>query len=170
MNYLWCLRRHLSCYSDWYWLSWLVLLMALVTVYDVLARYFFHSGSAFLQELEWHFFSILFLGGAAHTLRHDGHVRVDFLRARLPAYSRYLIDLIGHLFFLLPFCVLLIYTSLEFVSLSFTHQETSPDAGGIPYRWLIKAVIPLGFFLLSVQGVAAALRCLRVLLRIRRRA
>ena len=165
IDYLWRARRHLSRWSDWDWLSWLIVLMVLVTVYDVLARYFFHQGSAFLQELEWHLFAVLFLCGAAHTLRHDGHVRVDFLRVRMTARWRCLIDLAGHLFFLLPFCGLLIYTSLDFVEPSFRHRESSPDAGGMPYRWLIKSAIPLGFALLLVQGLACILRCLRLLCR-----
>jgi len=140
--------------------SWCVLIMVLIISYDVFMRFFFHIGSVALQELEWHLFAVIFLLGASYTLKHDGHVRVDiFYQSRkLSDVHRAWIDLLGTLFFLIPFCVLIIISSWDFVSYSFRISEGSPDPGGLPFRFLLKAAIPLGFFLLLIQGVALILK------------
>jgi len=146
--------------------AWLVLAMVLVIAYDVAMRYVFHTGSVALQELEWHLFALLFLFGAAYTLKHDGHVRVDiFYNSRwMSDRRRAMIDLFGGLFLLAPFCLVVIITSLPFVANSYGMGEGSPDPGGLPYRFLLKAAIPVGFSLLLLQGVANMLRSLSILL------
>ena len=146
--------------------SWLVLAMALLVGYDVAMRYLFQSGSIALQEMEWHLFSLIFLLGAAYTHIHDDHVRMDlFYHSRfMNERRRAWINLIGSLFFLLPFCVLIISSSFPFIQQSFTFQEGSPDPGGLPYRWLLKSVIPIAFFLLFMQGIAETLKNLRTIL------
>ncbi len=146
--------------------SWLVLAIVLLICYDVMMRYLFHSGSVALQELEWHLFALLFLLSAAYTLKHDQHVRVDlFYRSRwMNDTRRAWVDLFGNLLFLLPFCILVIYSSWPFVFNSWQFAETSPDPGGLPYRYLLKAVIPLAFFMLILQGSANIVRCLQTIL------
>lgn len=146
--------------------SWLVLGMVLLIGYDVTMRYLFHGGSVGLQELEWHLFALLFLFGAAYTFKHDGHVRVDIFYSseRMGDRGRAWVDLLGGLFFLLPFCLLIIFSSVPFVDYAFSIGEGSPDPGGLPYRFLLKAAIPLGFSLLLLQGIAHMLRSLRTLL------
>ncbi len=152
--------------SDWSGraVAWLVPGLALITVYDIFMRYFLHRGSVFLQELEWHFFALIFLLGAAHTLRCGEHVRMDLVYRRLGEKARAWINLLGGTLFLVPFCLLVISSSWEFVVNSFQHGEHSPDPGGLPYRWLLKAAIPVGFALLLLQGLADMLRSLRCLL------
>ena len=147
-------------------IAWLVLLMVLIIVYDVSMRYFLHIGSVALQELEWHLFSLVFLFGAAYTLKHDRHVRVDiFYQSRwMNNRRRAYIDLFGTLFLLIPFCVLIMVSSTAFVGNAFTIGEGSPDAGGLPYRFLLKAAIPAGFALLVLQGIAQMIRAILVLL------
>ena len=147
-------------------LAWLVLAMVLLVSYDVTMRYVFRSGSVGLQELEWHLFSLIFLLGAAYTLRHDDHVRLDlFYHSRfMNDYRRAWVNLLGTVCLLIPFCILIITSSLPFVQSSLQHLESSPDPGGLPYRWLLKAAIPLGFGLLVVQGVSEALKSLRRIL------
>lgn len=137
-------------------IAWLVLFMVLLVSYDVTMRYFFRGGSITLQELEWHLFSAIFLLGAAYTFKHDDHVRLDlFYQSRfMDEIRRAWVNIIGGVFFLLPFCLLVIVSSWPFVSQSFIHGEGSPDPGGLPYRWLLKAAIPLGFILLLLQGLA----------------
>lgn len=139
--------------------SWLVLCMVLLVSYDVGMRYFFNSGSIALQELEWHLFSIIFLLGAAYTFKHDDHVRLDlFYQSRfMDDYRRAWVNALGGLLFLMPFCLLIIISSWPFVSQSFVHAEISPDPGGIPYRWVLKASIPLSFSLLLLQGLGNSL-------------
>ncbi len=140
--------------------AWLVLFMVLLVCYDVVMRYFFQQGSVALQELEWHIFSLLFLLGAAYTLKHDDHVRVDVIY-----HSRWMndrqrawVDVLGGLLFLLPFCLLIIISSYPFVSNAYLFNETSPDPGGLPYRFLLKAGIPFGFLMILVQGLANVAR------------
>lgn len=146
--------------------AWLVLGMVLLIGFDVTMRYLFQGGSVGLQELEWHLFALLFLFGAAYTFKHDGHVRVDIFyhSQRMTDRGRAWIDLLGGLFFLLPFCLLIIVSSLPFVNYAFSIGEGSPDPGGLPYRFLLKAAIPLGFSLLLLQGIAHMLRSLQTLL------
>lgn len=136
--------------------SWLLLLMVLIIAYDVAMRYLFQNGSVAVQELEWHLFALIFLLAGAYTLKHDEHVRVDvFYHSRwMNDRHRAWVDLLGGLFLLLPFCLLLISGSIPFVSNSYTMMEGSPDPGGLPYRFLLKAAIPLGFLLLLLQGLA----------------
>ena len=140
--------------------SWLVLLMVLLVSYDVTMRYAFNSGSVALQELEWHLFALVFLLGAAFTLKHDEHVRLDlFYQSRFCSDKlRTWINLLGSLFFLIPFCLLVIDSSWFFFLQSYNFNEGSPDPGGLPYRWLLKAAIPVGFSLLLLQAIAEAIR------------
>ncbi len=145
--------------------SWLVLAMVLVIGYDVAMRYLFQIGSVGLQELQWHLFALIFLLGAAYTFKHDGHVRVDifYQSRRMTDRGRAWVDLLGGLFFLLPFCLLIIIGSAPFVARAYAIGEGSPDPGGLPYRFLLKAAIPLGFSLLLLQGIAHMLRSVRTL-------
>jgi TRAP-type mannitol/chloroaromatic compound transport system permease small subunit len=139
-------------------ISWLSTLLVLVVCYDVFTRYFLRSSSVAMQELEWHVFAVLFLIGAAYTLKEDSHVRVDVFYSTLTPRGKAMIDLFGSLVFLIPFSILIIWTSQGFISMSYAIQETSPDPGGLPYRYLLKAMIPAGFGLVLLQGVAMALR------------
>jgi TRAP-type mannitol/chloroaromatic compound transport system permease small subunit len=145
--------------------GWLVVVLVLLICYDVAMRYLFQAGSVALQELEWHLFALIFLLGAAYTLKYDEHVRVDiFYQAHwMTTKRKALVDLFGCLFMLLPFCWLMIYSSIPFVTAAYGWGEASPDPGGLPYRWLLKAMIPIGFALLALQGVAMSIRCLQTI-------
>lgn len=147
-------------------MSWLVLLLVLLVSYDVSMRYLFSSGSIALQELEWHLFAFIFLLGAAYTFKHDDHVRLDlFYQSRFMSdYRRAWVNMLGGIFMLLPFCILIIYSAWPFVSISFTALENSPDPGGLPYRWILKASIPLAFILLILQGLADILKNLHLIM------
>ena len=133
----------------------LLILMVSLTCYDVVMRYVFNAGSVGMQEMEWHLFAAIFLMGGAYTLREDQHVRVDvFYRSEwFTERTRNRIDIFGTVFFLLPFCVVVIWTSAPFVYDAYLHGEMSPDPGGLKHRWIIKSLIPLGFFLLLLQGL-----------------
>ena len=146
--------------------SWLVLAMVLLVSYDVAMRYFFQSGSVALQEMEWHLFSLIFLIGAAYTLKHDDHVRLDlFYKSNfMDDRRRAWIDLFGSIFLLIPFCILIILSAWPFVYQSYIHLEGSPDPGGLPYRWILKASIPLGFTFLLLQGVSDIVKNLSTIL------
>ena len=147
-------------------LAWLVLALVLLVSYDVTMRYVFLSGSIALQEMEWHLFSLIFLIGAGYTLKHDDHVRLDlFYKSKyINDGHRAWIDLLGSLLLLMPFCILIMATSWPFVYQSYIHLEGSPDPGGLPYRWLLKASIPLGFALLMLQGISNIVKNLNIIL------
>ena len=146
--------------------AWLVLILVLLVSYDVAMRYLLQSGSVALQELEWHLFSLVFLLGAGYTLKHDGHVRLDiFYQSRyMNDYRRAWVNLIGSLVILVPFCVLIINSSHASVLQSWQFNEGSPDPGGLPWRWLLKAAVPTAFALLLLQGIAEAIRNLCIVL------
>ena len=146
--------------------SWLVLVMVLLVSYDVAMRYFFQSGSVALQEMEWHLFSLIFLIGASYTLKRDDHVRLDlFYKSKfMDDRRRAWVDLFGSIFLLIPFCILIISSAWPFVVQSYIHLEGSPDPGGLPYRWILKASIPLGFTFLLLQGIADIVKNLSTLL------
>jgi TRAP-type mannitol/chloroaromatic compound transport system permease small subunit len=152
----------IDCFSEWVGkaVSWMVLGMVVLVSYDVAMRYFFRSGSVALQELEWHFFSIIFLLGAAYTSKHDDHVRLDlFYRSHwMNDYRRAWVNLAGTLLCLAPFCILIIICSWPFLSQSFIYGEASPDPGGLKYRWILKSTIPAGFALLLIHGVSDILK------------
>ncbi|MGY8867140.1 MAG: TRAP transporter small permease subunit, partial [Methylophagaceae bacterium] len=123
--------------------SWLVLAMVLLICYDVTMRYSFHQGSVALQELEWHLFALIFLLGSAYTLKHNNHVRVDILYQSqyLSNKHRAMINILGIILFLIPFCVLILITTWPFVENAYYYLEGSPDPGGLPYRYLLKGSI-----------------------------
>lgn len=117
-----------------------------------------------LIELQWYFFSIIFLMGAAYTLKEDAHVRVDVMYDRLSVKTRRIINLTGHLLFLLPFCVFMFVMSLGPVGDSFARMEMSPDPHGLP-RYLIKVFVPVAFAWLFLQGLSEILKILSRLTR-----
>lgn len=134
-------------------LSLLLVLMVLNVFYDVVMRYFFHNSSVAMQEMEWHLFSVIILFGVAVALLENGHVRVDFLYERFQPRTKALINIIGTLLFLLPLALLVFFGSLEFFMDAYEINEISQDPGGLPYRWVIKGMIPLSFLFLIVCSI-----------------
>lgn len=146
---------------------WLTLVMVLVASYNTLARYLgkylqHNITSNALLETQWYLFSLIFLLGASYTLKQDAHVRVDVIYDRLTAKGRAWINLLGCIFFLLPFCLFAIWTSLGPVRSSWEVLEVSPDPGGL-LRYPIKTLIPIAFFLLVMQGISFLIRQVSVL-------
>lgn len=140
----------------------LALVMVLLGSWNALARYLGRfigtdlSSNAFI-EAQWYMFSLLFLLGAAWTLQQDEHVRVDVLYGRASARAKAWIDLLGATLLLLPFSVWAVWMSWPAVRNSFAVLEMSPDPGGLP-RYPLKAVIPVAFALVALQGVAGIIR------------
>lgn len=140
--------------------SWLVIALVLLICYDVTMRYLFQQGSVALQELEWHLFALIFLLGAAYTLKHDEHVRVDiFYQSHFMSdKKRALVNIFGTLFLLLPFCILVLTSSWPFVENAFLYNEGSPDPGGLPYRFVLKGSLLIAFGLIILQAFADLFR------------
>ena len=140
--------------------AWSTLLLVAVTFVDVVMRYFFNKSYVFTQELEWHVFAFIFLMGAGYTLLMDGHVRVEVFYGKLGTRGKAWINLIGVLFFLIPSCVMFVKTAIPFAYKSFLVMEGSPDPGGIPFRFLLKACIPAGYTLILLQGISLGIKSL----------
>lgn len=133
-------------------ISWLTTIMIVVVCYDVFTRYVLKKSAVAVQEIEWHLFSIIFLVGAAYTLKHDKHVRVDIIYSRLSCKAKAWINLVGTVLFLVPFTILIIWASRNYVTMSFQIREVSSDPGGLPARYILKGCIPFGSGLLFFQG------------------
>lgn len=149
------------------WIYWLSFIMVIVGAYNAIARYFdrytgWGLSSNMYIETQWYLFSVLFLLGAAYTLKHDAHVRVDVLYGRLSERKKAWINLLGTCVFLFPFCLLMLLTAIPSVINSWSVMEMSPDPGGLP-RYPIKSVILLAFVLLIVQGVSITIRQIHIL-------
>lgn len=140
--------------------AWTGFALVLVMAGNVLMRYLFHTGSVAMQELEWHLMSPLTLLCIAYTIKHEGHVRVDILYVHLPVRLRQAIDLFSALS-VVALAVIVILLSWPYVMQSYRIGEGSPDPGGLPYRFILKAMIPAGFVLLLLQSLAATLRALQ---------
>ncbi len=147
--------------------SWCSLLLVIFVTIDVALRYGFNISFVALGEAQWHLYAIIFLLGAGYTLKDNGHVRVDVIYQRLGKRARAIINLLGIIFFLIPGCFLVIKTSIPFVKASWMVSEGSPDPGGLPARYILKAMIPIAFLLLSIQGVSMFLKNLCILFSIR---
>jgi TRAP-type mannitol/chloroaromatic compound transport system permease small subunit len=141
---------------------WLVGLATLVSALNAVSRYALGLSSNAWLELQWYLFAGIFLLGAGYTLRHNGHVRIDIFYGRASARAQALIDLAGGLLFLLPLALLMAWLSWPGFAESWRLGETSPDAGGL-VRWPVRLLIPLGFGLLALQGVAECIKRVAVL-------
>ncbi len=138
--------------------SWLNLVLILLICFDVLFRYIFHTTHAWIMELEWQLFAVIFLLGGAFTLARDKHVRVDVFYILFPQRIRVLINITGYLFLLIPWCLLLIYTGWKYAYHAYTTMEGSPNPGGLPFYFIVKFMIVLAFSLLLLQGIAEILK------------
>lgn len=133
-------------------LAVVLLLMVLNVTFDVMMRYLFHASSVGMQEMEWHLFSIIILYGVGVALQHEAHVRVDFLYDRMKIKTKAIINICGTLLFLVPLSLLILFGSFHFVNDAYMINEISEDPGGLPYRWIIKGMIPLSFLFLLVSA------------------
>ncbi|GAD79180.1 TRAP transporter small permease subunit [Vibrio ezurae] len=144
--------------------SVLFLLLVANVVYDVVMRYVFNDVSIAFQELEWHLFSAVFLLGVPYAIKTGGHVRVDIFYERFSAKVQAIIDIFGTLCWLLPFSLLVAWYGIDFAYQAYDIGETSGDPGGLPYRWVIKAVIPLSFSFIAISGIGLLCKSLNQLL------
>ena len=132
--------------------------MVIFTCGVVSTRYIFNIGSIGMQELVMYLHGCVFMIGIAFTLKEGGHVRVDVLHEKLSAKNKAIIDIIGTLLFLMPFCFFIFFVSLEYVRFAWTVQESSPDPGGLPGVFLLKTLIPIMAILVGFQGISETLK------------
>jgi TRAP-type mannitol/chloroaromatic compound transport system permease small subunit len=142
--------------------AWLSLVIVVLMSVNVILRYLFSIGSVWAQELEWHLLVPLILFGTSYALRHGEHVRVDIVYGTLSAKKKHLVDFVSALL-AIAVSALFIWLSLHYVQQAYVIDEGSPDPGGLPHRYLLKSLLPIGFALLLAQGVASALKSLHEL-------
>ncbi len=158
------IARWIDRCSEWLGrgLYWLTFGMVAVGAFNAIARYLDRYTGLGLSsnlwiELQWYLFSLMFLLGAAYTLKYDDHVRVDVLYSQLSRRGQAWINVGGTVLFLLPFCAVILWMSIPFVTNSWAILEGSPDPGGLP-RYPIKTVIPLALVLVMLQGLSVLIR------------
>jgi TRAP-type mannitol/chloroaromatic compound transport system permease small subunit len=142
---------------------WLVLAAVVVSAGNATMRYLFDTSSNAWLELQWYLFSAVFLLAAGYTLLHNEHVRIDVVAGRLSPRGRAWVDLVGSVFFLLPMAIIIMVLSWPVLVESYQRNEVSSDAGGL-LRWPVKLLIPLGFLLLSLQGISEIIKRIAFLL------
>lgn len=159
------LERGITRFSNFLGVICTLMFIALLfnVFYDVLMRYAFNNVSIAMQELEWHLYSAIFLLGIPYGIQHGGHVRVDLIYENLSIRGKAWTDLFGCVVFLMPFTLLVGYYGVGFAYESYALGETSGDPGGLAHRWIIKGVIPLAFFCMTISGIGMILRCVNVL-------
>ncbi|MDX6806260.1 TRAP transporter small permease subunit [Terrihabitans rhizophilus] len=140
--------------------AWTGFALVVVMAANVLLRYLFNTGSVAMQELEWHLMSPLTLLCIAYTIKHEGHVQVDIVFSRLPPVVQHAVNLFSAVAILI-ISLIIIKISIPYVMQSWRIGEGSPDPGGLPYRFILKALIPAGFVLLALQSLAWVLRTLQ---------
>lgn len=143
--------------------AWLTLALVLLTFLVVVLRYLFNIGSVAIQESLLYLHSLIFLMGAAYTLRHDSHVRVDIFYRPMSPKGKAWVDLIGALLLLIPFCLFIFFISWEYVASSWSYFEGSREAGGIDAVFLLKSLLLLMPVTVLLQGLAQALRSLLII-------
>jgi TRAP-type mannitol/chloroaromatic compound transport system permease small subunit len=138
-------------------LSWLVLAAVVVSSVNAVVRKLFDMSSNSYLELQWVLFSIVFLWCSPWTMLRNEHIRIDIINHSLPLKVRSWIDMIGHVFFLLPFTIVMLWTSIPFFLASFRVREQSFSAGGLP-QWPAKSLIMIGMTLLLFQAISEIIK------------
>lgn len=137
--------------------NWLVLLAALISAGNAASRYVFSESSNGWLEIQWYMFAGMVLLGGPYTLKMNEHVRVDLVYGMATERTRIWIDIIGGVLFLLPICIILTYFTWPWFVDSWNINEQSSNAGGL-VRWPVKLLLPIGFFLMAVQGVSEIIK------------
>ncbi|TCS34023.1 TRAP-type mannitol/chloroaromatic compound transport system permease small subunit [Paucimonas lemoignei] len=137
--------------------SWLLLAAVLICSGNALVRYIFHIGSNAWLEIQWYLFGAVFLLAAGYTLRRNEHVRIDVVVSRFSKRTQAWIDALGFLLFLLPITLLVLYFAIPFAVDAIRSQEMSSNAGGL-ILWPAKLLVPIGFFLLGLQGISELIK------------
>lgn len=143
-------------------LAWLIVLAVIISAVNAIIRKSFDTSSNSWLELQWVLFSIVFLLCSPWTLLDNEHIRIDIVSNALPKKARNVIDVVGHVFFLFPICIVMIITGVPFFLRSFQVNEQSGNAGGLP-QWPAKALIMIAFAFLLVQGISELIKRIAVM-------
>jgi TRAP-type mannitol/chloroaromatic compound transport system permease small subunit len=143
-------------------IAWLILVAVLVATMNAIVRKVFSVSSNAWLELQWMLFGAVFLLCASWTLQVKEHIRIDIVNSMLPKRVRQWIELLGHVLFLMPFALLIVYHSVPFFLRSYAINEQSLSAGGLP-QWPAKGLVVIGFVMLSFQGISEIIKQVAVM-------
>jgi TRAP-type mannitol/chloroaromatic compound transport system permease small subunit len=146
-------------------IAWTYVALVLVIILQVVLRKGFSSGLIIFEELQWHLYAIGVMFGLSYAQVNNAHVRVDLIYGGLRIRNKRIIDIIGILLLVLPFIAVIFIHSLDFVADSWRINESSQSPSGLPWRWAIKAVIPISFGLLALAVVSRLIRDVVLLIR-----
>ncbi|RZI42934.1 TRAP transporter small permease subunit [Herbaspirillum sp. HC18] len=138
-------------------ISWALLASVLICTGNALIRYALHTSSNAWLEIQWYLFAAIFLLATSYTLRRNEHVRIDVVAGRFSKRTQVLIDVFGFIAFLLPMAIIILYYAVPYAWMSIQSQEVSSNAGGL-IVWPAKILIPIGFFLLTLQGISELIK------------
>ncbi|WP_122893634.1 TRAP transporter small permease subunit [Arcobacter peruensis] len=145
--------------------SWVSLILITVIVVQVLLRYLFSVNFVQLEELQWHLYAVVFMFGLSFTMVNHSHVRVDILRVHFSPRLQRKIEIFGILFMMIPFIFIVIDYGYDLAAEAYRVNESSNSPEGLPYRWIIKGMMPLSFFFLFIASVSRVLRHVSYLIR-----
>lgn len=159
MTTLLSLSRYIDRFNDQVGrgIRWLVLAAVLLSAGNAIVRKIFSTSSNALLEIQWYLFAGVFMLGAGYAFLRNVHVRIDFISSKLSKRTNTVIDILGIIIFLIPLCIILIALSWPFFYNAWVSGEMSSNAGGL-IRWPVLALIPLGFFILLIQGVSELIK------------
>lgn len=158
------LSRTIDWLSDWVgrFVMWLILLAVLISAGNAIMRKAFNLSSNAWLELQWYLFGAAFMGAAAYTLKQGEHIRIDILYASRSRRTQHWIDLLGHLFFLMPFCLISTWMLVPYLLGAWASGQVSTNAGGLVI-WPARAILLAGFVLLCLQGVSEIIKKIAVM-------
>ncbi len=146
------------------WVASLAFVLMVFNVFlNVVSRYVFNEVSIGMQEMEWHLYAAVFLLGIPYAMRTDGHVRVDVFYDRWKDPMKAWVNLVGAVTLVIPFAMLIVYYGASFTVEAYTLGEGSADPGGLPYRWIIKGLLPLSGVFMASAGLGMVTQAIRVL-------
>lgn len=144
--------------------AWLNVALIIVIVVQVVMRYGFNRGLVPLEELMWHLYAVAFMFGMAYAVTNDSHIRVDVVHMALPKRAQHIFEILGILFLLMPFLWIVFDHSSGWVAEAYRVNESSQNPTGLPYRWAIKAVVPITMVLIFIAALARLIQEVSLLL------
>ena len=137
--------------------AWINLLVMIIIIIQVVLRYGFHSGAAWVDELIWHFYAF-FMFGLAYAITTDSHIRVDIAHMHFSKKKQRIFEVLGILLLIMPFTIIIFDHSVDWVLTSFRVNEFSENPTGLPYRWIVKTILPLSMILLFIASLSELIK------------
>ena len=144
--------------------AWLNVALIAVIMIQVVMRYGFNRGLVPLEELMWHLYAVAFMFGMAYAVTNDSHIRVDIVHMALPKRTQHIFEILGILFLLMPFLWIVFDHSVDWVAQAYRVNESSANPTGLPYRWIIKSVVPATMVLIFIAALARLIQEVMLLL------